>query len=95
MTTIFTIATLGQDISSRTRAADLRHALLAAVPNGPVHLDFAGVRTISDSFADELFAVLVAERGEEWFREHLRLINLAPALRATILEAISERSHAS
>lgn len=92
--TTFLIRELGTDVSSRTRAAALRHAVFEAARTERVTLDFAEVRTVSDSFADELLAVLVAEHGEDWFRDHLALVNLAPAIRSTILEAIAERSHA-
>jgi len=94
MTPIIEIATAyGTDLSSRHRAAELRRGVLTQSDAGiePLTLDFAGVRSLSESFADEAFAVIVAERGEAWFREHLRLVNLSASVRLSILEAVFER----
>ena len=94
MTPLVEIAkTYGSDLSSRHRAAELRLVLLTQIDSGivPVTLDFAGVRSLSESFADEAFAVIVAEKGEAWFRDHLRLVNLTAAVRLSILEAVFER----
>jgi hypothetical protein len=46
---------------------------------------------VSESFADGAIAVLVAERGEQWFRQNVRLINLSPSVRLSVLEAVDER----
>jgi hypothetical protein len=85
--------TFGTDLSSRQRAAALRLHITAQTAAGitPVTLDFAGVRTVSESFADGAIAVLVAERGEEWFRQNVRLVNLTPSVRLSVLEAVDER----
>ncbi len=85
--------TFGTDLSSRQRAAVLRLDIASQTAAGitPVTLDFAGVRTVSESFADGAIAVLVAERGEEWFRQNVRLINLSPFVRLSVLEAVDER----
>lgn len=86
---------LGTDISNRYQAAILRQEVGTIIdshgPDAIVEFDFAGVRTVSDSLADELFAVLVEERGEEWFRQHIRVQNLSPVLRQTLLQAVQFR----
>jgi hypothetical protein len=83
---------IGTDVSSRTKAAQLRDDVVrAANDRQPVQLNFSGVRTISESFADELFGVLVADRGDEWFREHVKVKNVGAFPRKTILEAIAAR----
>ncbi len=84
---------LGTDLSSRHRAAELRASLVEIVEaqGRRCEIDFAGVRSVSHSFADELFAVLVVERGESWFQANLKVINLEPWVRQTILEAIRVR----
>jgi hypothetical protein len=89
---IFVAKEYGSDISSRFRASQLREeAVRFAVAGDFVELDFAGVRTISESFADELFGVLVEERGEEWFRARVKVINIATLPRTTVLEAVARR----
>ncbi len=83
----------GTDLSSRYRAARLRGEIFDVASEAGVRceIDFAGVRTLSDSFADELFGVLVSERGEPWFKEHVLVTNLTGPIRATILEAVADR----
>lgn len=84
---------IGSDLSSRSRAAGLRARLLTDIAAGcdVVQVDFNGVRTISCSFADELFAVTVAINGEEWFRQHFVLKNLSGTIRRTILSSVADR----
>jgi len=82
----------GTDLSSRQRAAELRGLALKQTESvGSVSFDFSDVRTVSESFADELLAVLVEEYGEEWFREHIRVLNPSQTVRFSILEAIDLR----
>jgi hypothetical protein len=85
--------TLGTDLSNRRGAARLRSEIIRKIcgPDDLLTIDFAGVRTLSDSFADELFGVLVENRREPWFRQHVRLVNLRADIRLTILEAIQQR----
>jgi hypothetical protein len=93
---IIIVSAYGSDISSRARAAQLRQMIVSSIENDhfeSVDLDFSGVRTISESFADELFAVLVDEKGEDWFRLHVKVTNLDPLPRNTVLQAIAERLH--
>ena len=83
----------GTDLSSRYRAVQLRESIVDASSraSGICEIDFAGVRTLSDSFADELFGVLVSELGEAWFREHVLVSNLPALIRTTILEVVADR----
>lgn len=84
----------GTDLSSRQHAALIRKEILQAIEEDSLHplvLDLGSVRSVSHSFADELFAVIADQHGEEWFRTHLKLINLAPTVRWSILEAIQHR----
>ena len=86
---------LGTDISNRYQAAILRQEVVTAIDahgiDSTIEFDFTGVRSMSDSLADELFAVLIEERGEDWFRQHIRVQNLLPLLRKTLLQAIQSR----
>ena len=86
---------VGTDISSRDNAASLRadiEHLVEVQRVDVVTLDFVKVRTISESFADELFCVLLDEHSEHWFCEHLQVQNVGPYLRKTILDVIAKRS---
>ncbi len=84
---------IGRDLSSRERARALREQFLAGAGTDPTRLvfDFAGVRTLSDSFADELIAVLVTQRGAPWFKEHVSIENASPEFRRVILSAVYAR----
>lgn len=83
---------LGTDVSSRRNAASIRQEACAlAKENGWCDIDCNGVRSMSDGFADELFAVLVEEKGEEWFLNHIRVENATDDTRLTILVAIRDR----
>ncbi len=84
---------LGPYLASRGRAARLREEVVRAVETGgdSVVLDFADVKVVSDSFADELIAVLAAERGEEWFRRHIRVENTSPSIRSVLLQRLAHR----
>lgn len=96
MKTIYISNEYGTDISSRTEASRLRNEVIkiACGPEAIARLDFGNVRTLSDSFADELFGVLVAQRGEGWFKSHVQVVNLSRIARQTILDAVQGRLHA-
>lgn len=84
----------GTDVSSRSCAAEVRRQVLAAVDQdqSKVEIDCSGVRTISDSFADELFGVLASEKGRDWFRDWIVVSHLGEFPRATVVEAIQNRT---
>ena len=89
---MFVLAQLGRYLSSRDRARVVRCSLEDALLQQPtVTIDAAGVVLVSHSFADELFGVLVQDHGDDWFRTHVRVINLAEPVRESILQAIHER----
>ena len=75
------LETLGKDLSNRKSAADLRNKILehVSLTNGITELDFVGVRTLCESVADELLAVLAVLKGPEWFRKHVSVFNLKPS----------------
>ena len=93
MTTTIRIAGLcSTDVSSRSNASDLRRKIIALVQAGSnVELDLGDVRTISDSFADELFGVLARDKGSDWFRQWIQIKNAEEFPRATILDEIKNR----
>lgn len=89
MNTINFASEVGEDLSGRGTAVDCRKRILKE--SAAVCLNFHGVRTVSDSFADELFGVLAVEKGEGWFRENLKVEGLSADVRLTILSAIQSR----
>lgn len=79
----------GTHLSSRGRAAELRASLFAS-PSRLV-LDFSGVVALSASFADELFGVLVIEKGLEWIRDNVGVENASKSVMRALLTAIDRR----
>jgi hypothetical protein len=56
-----------------------------------VTVDLGAVLSISESFADELFGVLVSRKGLQWLSEHVAISNAKPAVIRTIADAVSSR----
>ena len=74
----------GTCLSSRVTGAEIR----TRINIGNYEIDFSDVIAVSHSFADECFAVLIQDKGPEWFAENIKLINLEHSVRYDILEAI-------
>lgn len=81
---------LGSFLSSRDSGAEIRELLVRA--KCVTRLDFSRVESVSDSFADEAFAVLVQELGHEWFASNVKIVGLSKLARLTILRAIHLRT---
>ena len=80
------------DLASRSSAAKLRSLVeQTAVQEGTASIDLKVVRSVSDAYADELFGVLVARHGLEWFAEHVRLQGATPAVLSSIAGAVKSR----
>lgn len=93
MPVVIALADLGVDLSSRAAGASVREVLLTRLRQGSkcLSVDCTGVRTLCESFADEVFGVLVAEHGKAWFRQHVAVTGLTDSTRASILRAVDER----
>jgi hypothetical protein len=86
------IKPVGNDLASRASAIKVRHIVENTINNGKsVSVDLAGVLSISESYADELFAVLVEKYGLEWFSSHIKLSNHSPNLLLSVATAIKRR----
>jgi len=66
----------GSDLASRVSARNLRSKAEQAVTTGKIAaIDLTNVISISESYADELFAVLVEQHGLEWFSNNIKLLH--------------------
>ncbi|MEQ8860796.1 MAG: STAS-like domain-containing protein [Pseudomonadales bacterium] len=85
------------DLSSRARASRIReHALEIINADRHAEFDLSGVESISASFADELFGVLLLELGEERFFEAVRVREANEhVLRSIALAIVRRRSRLS
>jgi len=83
------------DPASRQGAARLRALIDSeALVGNRVNIDLAAVLSISESYADELFGVLVARYGLEWFARHIVIKSASPAVFRAIADAIRHRLQA-
>lgn len=86
------IKPVGNDLASRASAIKVRHSVENAINDGKVvSVDLASVLSISESYADELFAVLVEKYGLEWFSNNVKLSNHSPNLLLSVATAIKRR----
>lgn len=80
------------DLASRKTAARLRLVVENVIAgNGTAVIDFGPVLSVSGSFADELFGVLVIRYGLDRFAEQVRLRGASPSVLRSIAVAVKER----
>lgn len=89
------LAIADTDLGSRHAAAKFR-ALVEkrALADGKLVVDLGAVLSFSESYADELFGVLVARYGLKWFVEHIAIRDADPAVFHVIASAIRYRLEA-
>jgi hypothetical protein len=78
---------------ARPPATRIRRKVLALLPEieGPLVLDFTGVRAASSSFLDELLGRLADELGPSVFAERIAVVGLSDALRDMANVVIHQR----
>ncbi|MFM9913268.1 MAG: STAS-like domain-containing protein [Methylophilaceae bacterium] len=80
------------DLASRQAAAELRANVEQSVLAGnQVAISFKGVFSVSESYADELFGVLVIRYGLDWLSDHVAIQNAEPVVFRAIVSAIRQR----
>ena len=80
------------DLASRSSAAKVRSSVeQTAALEGTALVDLSAVISISEAYADELFGVLVARHGLDWFADHVRLHGATPAVLSSIAGAVKLR----
>lgn len=89
MTTI-RLHQLGSSLASRARGRELR--LQLETTGGRCTLDFDGVLSVSESFADEVLGVLVETYGVDWLSQHVAFENVSPPVRTVILDVVERRA---
>lgn len=87
----YTIA--GNCLASRSSALVERERLVSAIRNDSVVVyDLSSIVSISSSYADELFGVLVMQFGIEKVLDSLKIVGASPAVLRVIAEAMNVRS---
>ena len=81
----------GTDLSSTKVATELRKSVLEEIDLGfNVEIDFKDVRSISNGWARNAFGLIVRDKGEAFFKNHILISNMNKNIRKTILESIEE-----
>ncbi len=81
------------DLASRTSARELRRTIRQKLTSDPcIRIDLSAVKSISDSYADELFGVLSAEIGLEPFLSKVKIIGCSKHLTRVIASNIRNRT---
>ncbi|MEZ9133071.1 hypothetical protein BCT04_11885 [Vibrio breoganii] len=79
------------DLASRKTAAIERKSLESALSFGKVEIDLNNVDSISESYSDELFGVLVAKHGLEPFLTQVKILNAKDSILKSIAIVIQRR----
>jgi hypothetical protein len=81
----------GSDLSSAKLAAELCKSILEEIDLGfNIEVDFKGVRSLSNGWTRNAFGVIVKEKGEDFFKNHILLSNMTKSVKQSILEGIGE-----
>ena len=81
----------GSDLSSTKLASELRQSILDEIDLGfNVEIDFKDVRSLSSGWTRNAFGVIVKEKGETFFKNHILLSNMSKGVKKSILEGIGE-----
>lgn len=81
----------GTDLSSTKRAAELRKSILEEIDLGfNVEIDFKDVRSLTNGWTRNAFGIIVKEKGEDFFKNHILLSNMSKGVRQSVLEGIGE-----
>lgn len=85
------------DLASRHSAISLRQEIEIDLLDNKhlIYIDLNGVISISESYADELFGVLVIKYGIETVLNKLKIINVIDNVLNTIVNVIDRRDMAT
>jgi cell division GTPase FtsZ len=81
----------GSDLSSTKLAAELRQSILDEIDLGfNVEVDFKDVRSITNGWSRNLIGVIAKERGSDFVKNHILLINMNKSIKKTLLEGVED-----
>lgn len=82
------------DLASRNQAIHQRHKIEVLIKSGSsVDLDLSGVCSISESYSDEIFGVLVVKFGVTKVLNQVKVRNASPSILKSIAKVIQRRSN--
>lgn len=84
----------GGDLASRRLAISERHKIEALLIDGKkVRINLAGVESVSESYSDEIFGILVVKLGVKTILTNVKFENANPSILKSIAKVIQRRSH--
>jgi uncharacterized membrane protein len=82
------------DLASRNQAIPQRHQIEVLIRgSNVVDLDLSGVYSISESYSDEIFGVLVVKFGVTKVLSQVKIRNASPSILKSIAKVIQRRSN--
>lgn len=81
----------GTDLSSTKLAYQFYQDILEEIDLGfNIEIDLKGVRSLSVGWIRNAFGIMIKDHGEEFFKNHIKIINANKNIRDSILESIKE-----
>ena len=90
---VFEFKDFGIHLGTRSNGANVREVIISVIKETetPIVFDFAGVETVSNSFADECFAKLVLDFPMELIKQKTTFVNATPFIKAAIANSFKAR----
>jgi STAS-like domain of unknown function (DUF4325) len=89
--TVKTVKIPHSGLASRSAAARVRQLVEEHLQSAEVSIDLSGVTSVSSSYADELFGILVQRYSLHAFTRSINLIGASPSVLTEIATAIQYR----
>lgn len=81
----------GADLSSTKLASELRESILEEIDLGfNVEIDFKGVRTVTNGWVRNSLGLIVRDKGDKFFKDHILISNIDKSVRKSILKGIGQ-----
>jgi hypothetical protein len=81
----------GTDLSSTKLATQLGKDILNDIDLGfNVEVDFKDVRSVSSGWARNALGLIVRDKGDAFFKQHILITNMSKGVRKSILEGVGE-----
>lgn len=81
----------GTNLSSTKLASELRKSILEEIDLGfNVEVDFKGVRSVSNGWARNALGLIVRDKGDKFFRDHILISNADKYVRKSILKGVGQ-----
>lgn len=81
----------GTDLSSTKLAYELHKDILQQIDFGfNTEIDFKDVRSITNGWARNLIGIIAKDKGEDFVKNHIKIINMNKNVRKTLLDGVGD-----